>query len=240
MNLGPTRRVRPLEAARSLRALLQNPDDTGEVFRLLDAVSSGLPPRFAARFASSRNGQSVLAEKPDLFAALRDRERLALLPDGSLGRAYLDFMVRGGLTPEWLVAASEAKPDRLEEATDAYLGRRLRDMHDLWHVVTGYQGDLLGEASVLAFTLAQTASPGIGLLVSAGYLLAGDPDGRRLITDAFVRGMRSAWLPAAPWEKLLARPLDEVRDVLRVGPPPSYEPFFAKDLPPGGLLAKSS
>lgn len=232
-------RLKPLEAARSLFAVLRDPDDTTQVFRLLDAMGSRVPPGFVKRFEGSRAGQKILVDRPEIFAVLRDRDKLAALPEGTLGRAYAEFMEKGGLTPEWLVAASEVVAP-LDDDLEAYLSRRLRDTHDLWHVVTGFGGDLLGEASVLAFTLAQTASPGIGLLVSAAYLQSGDPDARRLITDAFARGLRAAWLPGAPWEELLLLPLEEVRARLRVGPPAVYEPFFAKDLPPGGLLAKAA
>ena len=60
---------------------------------------------------------------------------------------------------------------------------RLRDMHDLCHVVAGYRGDLIGEASVLALSFAQTRNPGVGLMALAGFLKIGGvvPGARKLI-----------------------------------------------------------
>src|SRR5262249_3550174 len=161
--------------------------------------------------ASSRAGQRILAARPDLASHLADRKALAALPDGSLGRAYLAFMEEDNLTAEFLVDASKkgGVPHEGDEV-EHYVGRRMRDAHDLWHVVPGYKGDLLGEASVLAFTFAQTWAPAIGLLVGAAYLRSEEPDARRMMIDAFARGLRSAWFPAVPWEEMLAMPVDEV------------------------------
>jgi len=51
------------------------------------------------------------------------------------------------------------------------LRNRMRDTHDLWHVVTGYKGDLVGEASLLAFLFAQTRNPGVGFIVAVALLV---------------------------------------------------------------------
>lgn len=105
----------------------------------------------------------------------------------------------------------------------------MRDGHDLWHVVTGYETDLIGEASVLAFTASQTESPGTTLLVAGGYLRSlGFPRGightaRTQIRAAWRRGKSAAWLPAVEWEKRLREPLDVVRAELGLGAPPVYE-----------------
>ena len=39
----------------------------------------------------------------------------------------------------------------------AWMGRRTRDSHDIWHVLSGYHRDALGEACLVAFSYAQTA-----------------------------------------------------------------------------------
>lgn len=229
---------RPLRAARALKALLSNPDDTKQVFQLVDALSSGPDMKFVAKMASSRSGARLLEKKPDLLARLEDRAALAKLPEGSLGRAYLAFMATGRLDAGFLVQASEQGGLAHDgSSNDDYVGRRLRDQHDLWHVVTGYKGDLLGEASVLAFSFAQTWNVGIGVIVAAAFATAGDPDAHRMFADAFLRGLRSAWLPAVEWEEMLALPLEDVRARLRVGPPAVYEPFWSSELPEGGVLA---
>ena len=113
----------------------------------------------------------------------------------------------------------------------------MRDTHDLWHVVTGYQGDLVGEAAILAFSFAQTRHPGVGLIVLGALYEASrygsietEVDPRWAILQGFVRGVRSDWLVAQDWEALLSQPLDDVRRRLRVGPPPHYTPVRAQEL----------
>jgi ubiquinone biosynthesis protein COQ4 len=212
-----------LEAFRALRALGKDPDDTAQVFRLLRALPNG--DRVFRRFRKTGSGARLLAEQPSLLSALSDREALRALPAGSLGRRYAEFMSTEQISPGGLVAASvqDAAPDRWLDEQHRFVGERLRDMHDLWHVVTGYGRDLLGEASLLAFTFAQTRTPGIGVIV--GYALwrsRAVPAARRMIWQGFRRGRGAAWLPAQEWERLLAEPLEAVRERLAVGPPPAY------------------
>src|SRR5690606_20139001 len=131
------------------------------------------------------------------------------------------------------VAASEdgaAAQFTAEDTGDlAYVRRRLRNTHDLWHAVTGYRGDLLGEVALLAFTFAQTRHPGIGFLTGIGLAL-GDGDARRLIAGGYRRGRAAVWLAPIDWEKLLPLPLAEARRRLRVEPAPAYEQV--REIPP--------
>jgi ubiquinone biosynthesis protein COQ4 len=97
----------------------------------------------------------------------------------------------------------------------------MRDMHDLWHVITGYQTDLLGEAALLAFSSAQLRHPGIGFIAAIALVLTDTPYYRRFIVKGFRQGRNAAWLPAQPWEELLSKPLSEVRErlgIVAVGP----------------------
>ena len=74
-------------------------------------------------------------------------------------------MRAGGIDAQGLVDASEEADRRTGEvpldADRDWFYARLRDMHDLWHVLTGYGRDLAGEATLLAFTHAQTRNRGI-------------------------------------------------------------------------------
>jgi ubiquinone biosynthesis protein COQ4 len=100
----------------------------------------------------------------------------------------------------------------------------MRDSHDLWHVVTGYGRDLIGEGALLAFTYRQIRNRGIGFIVFVAYLKAGRlyPEQRVMIRDGFRRSGRAEWLPGADWEALLERPLEEVRATLGVEPVGEY------------------
>lgn len=222
----PDQRIRPLVAWRAVRRLVANPDDTREVFVIIDALSGKSGERLFERFRKTDTGRCVLAERRDITARLADQASLRALPEASLGRTYAEFMAREQLSPDGLAEASEGNTDGvlLQEADRVLFGTRLRDTHDLWHVVTGYGRDLVGEASLLAFTFAQTRNPGIGFIVLMAYLLArGEISyGRQMMRDAYRRGRAARWMPGADWEALLERPLAEVRSTLAVGEPPRY------------------
>lgn len=228
--------LRPLTALRALLDILRNPDDTKHVFRILDALRGGTDERIVARLRRSPAGARLLRERVRLLDLLEDHEALARLPEGSLGRAYLAFLEREQITAAGLVAASIEGRGEGDGSDTSFAGELMRDQHDLWHVVTGYHGDLAGEAGMLAFTLAQTWHPGIALIVGVA-MLKSDAEGRAFLREGFRRGRDAAWLPERDWACLLARPLDEVRRELGVGAPPDYEPIRSRDLAPGALLS---
>jgi ubiquinone biosynthesis protein COQ4 len=161
------------------------------------------------------------------------------MPEGSLGRAYLAFLEREKISAEGLVQASiDGNTGVIPEGSDfEYVGDRLRDTHDLWHTVTGYHGDLYGEASLLAFSGVQTGNPGIALIVMTALLRARDPRLVQLVWRGIVSAARAEWLPPVEWESLLPLPLDEVRRRLRIEPVPAYQTLRTSELRAMGELA---
>src|SRR5262249_24929525 len=155
------------------------------------------------RMRATSTGARLLRDQPDIVAILEDREALARLPAGSLGRAYLAFMEAEGISAAGIKAASVKGRTLPHDGATAreYFERRMRDTHALWHAVTGYGGDVLGEAALLAFTLAQTGNPGIGLIVGAALLKARhEKVARAIMLDGFRRGLRAAWFVDVEWE----------------------------------------
>jgi ubiquinone biosynthesis protein COQ4 len=223
----PRKRIEPMKALRAIRALIANPDDTPKVFEIIDALSGNTGERMFQRFCKSPTGERVLRERRNLLATLDDRETLLALPAGTLGRTYAEFAAREQITGQGLADAAEAGGRREDIGPERRLfGDRLRDMHDLWHVATGYGRDLVGEAGLLAFSFAQTWNPGVGFIVAVAYLKARGEAAmaRPVIREGFRRGMRARWLPGEDWEALLARPLESVREELGLGTPPTYVP----------------
>ncbi|MET0385138.1 MAG: Coq4 family protein [Polyangiales bacterium] len=218
----------PRRALRAIRILASNPDDTAQVFTIVEALSGTTLTRLARRMQADASGAQLLASQPDIVARLSDRDALARLPAGSLGRAYLAFVERENITADGLRDADAAGRRVAIPPPLDFVNARLRDTHDLWHAATGYSGDVLGEASLLAFTFAQLWNPGIALIVVVALFktLAGAPgnnaQARRTIIDGFRRGLKAKWLPSQPWENLLALPLDEVRRMLALEAPPVY------------------
>ncbi len=219
-------------ARRAFKRLLENPDETEHVFVVIRALSGRSFERLMRRVRKDPMGARIIRERRNLMPLLTNREYLLGLPQETLGHEYCRFTLAEQISAEGLANASlvmgEADVSSLEsEDLDAHaFGERLRDMHDLWHVVTGYSRDVLGELALLAFTYEQTRERGIGYIVRNVERRMGKGDGQdvgEFLREASARGRGAAFLPAADWEALLERPLDEVRAALRVGPPPEYE-----------------
>ncbi|MET0283998.1 MAG: Coq4 family protein [Polyangiales bacterium] len=220
-------RVQPLRALRALVRLSANPDQTAEVFTIIEALSGRAPLRTVARFREDPHGRALLAQRPRLLPVLANRALLETMPHGSLAQAYLAFLDREGITAEGLVQASlDGREKHLEPDSElTYVTERIRDTHDLWHTVTGYQGDVVGEAALLAFNVAQLRNPGVAAIVAAALVQYRELDFYKLLARAFADGLRARWLAVAPWEQLLPMPLAEVRARLRVSPAPAYMPM---------------
>ena len=228
----------PRRAFAAARALAADPDDLPQVFTLIESLSGTALHRLHRRLVKSPAGARLLTARPDIVDLLADRSALARLPDGTLGRAYLDFVEREKISAEGIRAAEkdgmtrDAPPVPLD-----FINARLRDTHDLWHAAVGYQGDILGETALLAFTYAQTWTPAIGLMAGIGLAKLGSAQASRVVADGFRRGRRAAWLPEQDWESLLPLPLAEVRDRLRLEAPPIYTPLRSAELRAMGNIA---
>ena len=217
----------------ALKDLIADPERTDRVFEIIRALSGDAFDRAWDRFRAHPDGQRLLAERPSLLDALGDRAALRQMPAGSFGRAYAEFMDEAQLDAAGLVEAEETANEtygRVDDTRDPardYFGERLRDTHDLWHVLTGYGRDEAGEAANLAFTYAQVPNLGIGLIVVAGAVL-GPHDlsfyWPRYLYRAYRRGRRAALLSAVPYEKLLPLPLAEVRGLLGIESPQVAHP----------------
>jgi ubiquinone biosynthesis protein COQ4 len=226
--------IRPIAAARALRAIFADPDDTKQVFKIIEALQGPSLSRTHARLQRSATGQRLLREQPDLLRQLCDREWLASLPEGTLGRAYLDFVDAEGITADGLVEASLVHTPMADPEL-SWIRNWLRDTHDLWHTVLGYQGDLVGEAALLAFSHTETGNWGVGLVAAVAWVKLGrETDPTLGAQDTVVEGRRiaraAAWFVDVPWHEWLERPLAEVRRDLRIERPVEYHPIPAGEL----------
>ena len=103
---------------------------------------------------------------------------------------------------------------------------RLRDQHDLWHTLTGYGRDELGEMCLLAFTYAQTRNRGLGVITLVGAYKLRQLLGAGVFRAgfrAFRAGRKAQWLPGQDWETLLERPIEEIRSQLNIDEPIAYQ-----------------
>ena len=216
-------RFQPRLAYQAAAALAKDPDDLPQVFTLIESMSLDTISRLGDRFESTPEGRALLAERPDIVSRLADRDALARLPEGTVGRAYLDFVTRENISAQGIrdaaLAGHEVSGAPLLPPPLDWISDRMRDTHDLWHVVTGFSGDVLGEVALLSFTFAQVMNPAVAVILGvAMWKLREVPGTRGLMRTWYERGKHAAWLPAVAWEALLDRPLDEVRRELGIEP----------------------
>lgn len=218
-------RIQPLVAIKALRRLLRDPEQTEEVFVILRALTGRSVLNAFNRFKKAEVGQAILNEQRDLVSVLEDRDALRAMPQGSLGRAYLHFVEKEAISADGLIEASNREMDFLDPNFERF-ANRMRDQHDLWHVLTGYGRDTFGEACLLAFTYAQTQNRGVGFIALAGmFKLAKTlgPGVRSAMWQAYRAGKRAVWLPTEDWESRLCEPLDAVRVALNIPAPERYQ-----------------
>jgi ubiquinone biosynthesis protein COQ4 len=184
-----------------------------------------------------------------LAEVLDDHATLRRTPKGSLAHAYCDFMEAEGLSAAGLVAESERiGRQKFPDMVQWYM-ERSRDTHDLFHVLTGYGRDALGEQCVLLFTHGQSPSQGHLLI---GY--AGAANIRKMVKhskapvlgavrQAHRTGKGTPRLIEQPIRELLTRPLEAARAELCIPDPTTYREchqiWRAEGIDPYNMLANT-
>lgn len=220
---------RPGKVLHHFSKLVEDKEDTEQVFHIIEATKGKKSHRQAWNFIKSDEGQRFLNEEVDIPAMLDDHARWADLPENSVGQKYMAFMKREGLTAAGLVAEShkwappESRPDDLTE----WYFNRLRDTHDLFHVLTGYGRDALGEAALLGFSYNQNHNPGILFIAYAGARQIKKVSGTSAPLYSAVRegqrlGKAAAKLAHLDVEALMREDIDAARARLNIGKPEIY------------------
>ena len=188
-------------------------------YAINDALGGLNDERLLRRLLARSDGRRLLAERPLLPELLADHAALRAMPAGSLGRAYLAFAERHGLNARKLVDSQHRMSrdfGRLDPLRQ-WLSDRLTVLHDLWHVLAGYDATHAGESALICFSIPQ------GLLyrpmpIFVVMLLLARHLTPRCAFEAFQRGRRAAFLVAQPCEELLLEPLEIVRARLAIVP----------------------
>jgi ubiquinone biosynthesis protein COQ4 len=217
-----------LTALRAIRRLLADKEDTAQVFTILEALGQRSSRRTWKRFSAHPDAPQIM-QGPTLISMLTDRDALQALPEGSLGRSYYEFTTRENISADELVEASNDGFSGTRELSDdeAAFHQRQRDAHDLWHVLTGYGRDPLGELCLLAVSHSHLGNPGfLMIILFGGFDVKSRQKSARIwssIFEGFRNGRRMTWLPTVDWAEMLALPLDEVRRRLNVPDPSRYQ-----------------
>lgn len=207
---------RNVRALFSLAMLVRDPNRLNEVFEMADALAT---PETMTPVID----RLIKISPPEVARAIEERHRLAridlrslqALPEGTLGREFAEHMLHNNLDPTAL--PDLPSPDRI-----SFFRAHLYETHDIWHVVTGYGTDLVGELALQGFYLAQIPGPLPALLIAVGFLRSAlvDTDLTTPFMDALMSGYRmgkeSTPLFGVHWDEWWTTPIDEVRATLGV------------------------
>ena len=214
----PARPVQWRRAGTALRALAtQTGDVLDATYMVVDALGGMCEERLFQKFREDPVGRRLLATRPDLPGILADHDRLALLPEGSFGRAYVDLCNSRGINSKGMVEAQHnmSRDYALLDPSRRWFADRLTVMHDLWHILTGYAAQPRGEAAIVAFSYAQGLNyrpMPIFLALSVVMRVARIGE----LRAAYRRGRQTASLILQSYEELLPLPLATVRERLHL------------------------
>jgi ubiquinone biosynthesis protein COQ4 len=210
-------------ALKALRRLLADKEDTGQVFEIMGALNGDSTLKSYRRLLTTPNGGRLAYERVELAQRLMDDAWLDSFAPGTVGAAYRDFVRSENLSAEGLAEISRQRRGQVElRHPHAWFARRIRDSHDLWHILSGYHRDGLGEACLVAFSYAQTGSLGWAV-IAVGAALKADAPSRRAIWQGYRRGVAAKWLPGEDYEALMSEPLAAARQRLNITPATAYE-----------------
>lgn len=201
--------------------LARKPDDVRFVFMIgnsQDNIAEVARKRGELRdpFAGDAALESMWQERyhPEHY----DISDLLRLPADTLGGAYARHMTRLGL-----------RPDFYDDVTPRhklhYLRLRLRQTHDIWHILTGFDTCEFGEVGLQAFYFAQVTN-GQSALIGAGAILKSVLRARFGDLERFVEvfcvgygmGRRARSLLAVKWEEIWDESLEELQQRYAIVP----------------------
>lgn len=237
------------KAWRHFREFQKDKERTSEVFHIFEALPWIGVTEAARRFLATERGRAIYAKEPFLPEILDDHTALRRLPKGTLAHDYCDFMESAGMSAKGLVDEYElwrGDRPRLNDQIEWYIDR-LRDTHDLLHVLTGFGPDALGEQCVLAFVFKQRPSFGHLFLGYAGAVfLRTKVKSRapvlRAVLEARSIGKGCSRICEESVRELLAMPIEAVRARLNIRPAHYYHEVHrvwrSEGIDPSDVLAR--
>lgn len=217
INADTSRSVTPelLKGLEGFLAFIDNGTDIEAVFDIAAALANHKVSAAAITYLKSHPEIAQLFEE-QYIAPTPNLEALLKLPEDSLGFAYASHMRAANLDPEFY------RQVELQDDT-SYLALRMRQTHDIWHTVTGFGTDPVGEIGLQAFTLAQNRSPLAVMLIAAITLntikMNSDLNPLvRLIQQSYDLGDRAKPFLGQKWEEAWEKPLADWRAELNVTP----------------------
>lgn len=164
-------------------------------------------------------GRQILRERPRITSTSLDLEHLRALPKDTLGRTYIEWLDREGVSPDTRVPVKYIDDEEL-----AYVYQRYRECHDFYHAITGLPIIIEGEIAVKVLEFMNIGIPmlGLGALFAPWRLKPSQKE--RLFNIyypwAFRSGLNSKPLINVYWENILELDVNKLREHLGIEKPP--------------------
>lgn len=208
-----------VRVAKAVVRVMADSTKTHEIHRVEEITGRPRYRRIMKEMATTTEGQRLLAERPELSSDHVDYDYLRSLPETTLGGAYARHLDRNGLSADYQAAATR----HVDDPDMAYLMRRFRQTHDVWHVLMGI--GITGHEEVLThwFTWGQLRLPVSAMIMFFGSLKHFVAERRWGIVrhgamEAYRSGRDAAPLLGVVWEDLWEEPLEDVRAAYGVKP----------------------
>jgi ubiquinone biosynthesis protein COQ4 len=205
--------------ANAIQVVLRDSNQTTQIHVVEETTGRAAFRRVLARLSHSTEGRALLAARPELSSRVVDFDALRRLPRTTLGGAYVSHLDDNGLSAD--LQASITK--HVDDPDIAYLMRRFRQTHDVWHPLTNLGAKPHEEVTIHAFSYGQLRLPVSALIVSLGGIKHGLLERRwgmlaRTFPQAYRSGREAADLMGVHWETMWNVPIDEVRRRYRITP----------------------
>ena len=216
MNLNLRKRLQNIKLVAGLANFLKDPG-LDSVFAVAGSLQdSPLAEKMESHLMANARFQAMVDEgwRPKPI----DLNDLQKLPQGSLGRSYADQLLSQGIDPDALIDPTPVTSSK------EFIVHRLKETHDIVHVLTGFGIDGVSELGLKGFNLAQNRSPLAVMLIFGGMLNAlqdDEPLGPLLqaLSQGFQMGLDADLVIAHKLEEDWERPLVQWREELRLPDP---------------------
>ncbi len=198
--------------AQAIGRTLADSEQTGEIQVAEELTGRG---KYRAWIAAHRNDPEVLAlleDRPELCSEQVDYDALRALPADTLGNRYVRHLDDNGLSADSQATATQY----IDDPDMAYLMRRFRQTHDVWHALIELGTAGHEEVIIHAFSYGQLRLPVSALVVFFGsikHIVLERRWGalRHALAEAYVIGRDAAPLLPVYWERMWETPMDEIR-----------------------------
>jgi ubiquinone biosynthesis protein COQ4 len=201
-----------VRVAQAVVRVMADSTKTHEIHRVEEITGRPRYRRLLAEMAASDEGRRILELRPELSSDHVDYDALRALPETTLGGAYVRHLDRNHITADYQAAATR----HVDDPDMAYLMRRFRQTHDVWHALLGL--GITGHEEVIIhwFSYGQLQLPVSAMIMLFGsmkHILFERRWGalRHSMGEAYRAGRDAKPLLGVVWEDRWAEPIADVR-----------------------------